>query len=45
MGEVVKLNQPYWKSFVLLDGKRRWFYTDEESSLSIKDEEWFNKVC
>lgn len=43
MGEVIKLNQPYWKSFRLPDGKIRWFYTDEESKLSIKDKKWFNK--
>lgn len=43
MGEVVRLNQPYWKSFRLLDGKTRWFYTDEESKISIKDKDWFNK--
>lgn len=43
MGEVVKLNQPYWKSFRLPDGKRRWFYTDEESVLRMVNKEWFNK--
>lgn len=43
MGEIIKLNQPYWKSFRLPDGKRRWFYTDEKSKISIKDKEWFNK--
>ena len=44
MGEVVKFNQPYWKSFRLTDGKRRWFYTDEESVLRIVNKEWFNKA-
>ncbi len=43
MGEVIRLNQPYWKSFRLPDGKMRWFYTDEESKISIKDKDWFNK--
>lgn len=43
MGEIIRLNQPYWKSFRLLDGKMRWFYTDEESKISIKDKDWFNK--
>ena len=43
MGEVVRLNQPYWKSFRLPDGKIRWFYTDEKSRVIIKDKEWFNK--
>ena len=44
MGEVVRLNQPYWKSFRLPDGTRRWFYTDEESVLRIVNKEWFNKA-
>lgn len=43
MGEIIRLNQPHWKSFRLLDGKMRWFYTDEESKISIKDKDWFNK--
>lgn len=43
MGEIIRLNQPYWKSFRLPDGKMRWFYTDEESKISIKDKDWFNK--
>ena len=44
MGEDIKLNQSYWKSFRLPDGKRRWFYTDDESVLRIVDKEWFNKA-
>ena len=43
MGEIIRLNQPYWTSFRLPDGKMRWFYTDEESKISIKNKEWFNK--
>lgn len=43
MGEIVRLNQPYWKGYKLPDGKQRWFYTDEESALRIDNKEWFNK--
>lgn len=43
MGEVIRLNQPYWKSFRLPDGKRRYFYTDEKSVLRIVDKKWFAK--
>lgn len=43
MGEVVKLNEPYWKGFYLPDGKQRWLYTDEKSAIRIDDKEYFNK--
>lgn len=43
MGEVARHNHPYWTSFRLPDGKRRYFYTDEESVLRIVDKKWFNK--
>ena len=43
MTEIIRFDQPYWRSFRLLDGKLRWFYTDEQSKISIKDKDWFNK--
>lgn len=43
MGEVIRLNQPYWKGFRLPDGKQRWFYSDEESAIRLHDKEYFNK--
>lgn len=42
MGEVVRFNQPYWKSFRLADGKQRWFYTDEASRVKV-DKKCYNK--
>lgn len=44
MGEIIKKSNPYWKSFRLPDGRRRWFYTDEESVLRIVNKNWFNKT-
>ncbi len=43
MGEVVKLNEPYWKGFKLQDGKQRWMYTDEQSAIKLHDKDYFNK--
>lgn len=43
MGEVVKFDSPYWKGFYLPDGKQRWFYTDEELAVRLKDKDYFNK--
>lgn len=43
MGEVVRLNSPYWKGFRLPDGKQRWMYTDEQSSINLNDKDYFNK--
>lgn len=43
MAEIIKFDEPYWRSFRLLDGKQRWFYTDEQNKISIMDKEWFNK--
>lgn len=43
MGEVIRLNQPYWKSFRLPDGKMRWFYTDEQSRIKVEDKKCYNK--
>lgn len=43
MGEVIRLNQPYWKGFRFPDGKQRWFYSDEESAIRLHDKEYFNK--
>ena len=43
MGEVVKFDSPYWKGFYLPDGKQRWFYTDEELTVRLKDKDYFNK--
>ena len=44
MGTVIRFNQPYWQSFRLSDGERRYFYTDEKSKLRITDKKWFNKA-
>lgn len=44
MGEIIKFDQPYWRSFRLPDGKLRWFYTDEKSKLRITNKKWFNKT-
>ena len=43
MGEIIKFDCPYWKSFYLMDGKQRWLYTDEKSAIRLKDKEYFNK--
>ena len=44
MQELTELKYPYWKSFRLPDGKRRWFYTDECLKKVIDKKEWFNKT-
>ena len=43
MGEVVRLNSPYWKGFRLPDGKQRWMYTDEQSAIKLNGKDYFNK--
>ena len=34
---------PFWSSFRLPDGKRRWFFTDGVQ-INIENKEWFNKA-
>lgn len=43
MLNVINFKEPYWISYVLTDGKMRWFYTDEKSAIRIPKKEWFNK--
>lgn len=44
MQELTGLKYPYWKSFKLPDGKRRWFCTDESLKTVIDKKVWFNKT-
>lgn len=44
MEKFTGLKYPYWKSFKLPDGVRRWFYTDESLKRVINNKEWFNKA-
>lgn len=43
MGEVVRFDGPYWKSFRLPDGKQRWLLTDERTAIRLNNKEYFNK--
>lgn len=43
MGEVVRFDSPYWKGFILPDGKQRWMYTDEKSAIKLNNKDYFNK--
>ncbi len=43
MGEIVRFDKPYWKSFRLPEEKQRWMYTDEKSAIRLYDQEYFNK--